>query len=90
MVCSWNAEHTLHKIAEQMGITRERVRQIQMRADEKVERRVAAMGFGERQKPAVAEPVRLEFKAPRSKCSEQARRSVIAAKGQVRIEWDGV
>lgn len=40
-------EHTLQEIAEQLGITRERVRQIQVKAEEKLERQIAARGYGE-------------------------------------------
>lgn len=40
-------EHTLQEIAEQLGITRERVRQIQVKAEEKLERHIAARGYGE-------------------------------------------
>ena len=40
-------EHTLQEIAERLGVTRERVRQIQIKAEEKVEKRIAEMGFGQ-------------------------------------------
>ena len=48
-------EHTLQEVADHLGIARERVRQIQVKAEEKLEGRVAAMGFGERPEPAVAD-----------------------------------
>lgn len=40
-------EHTLQEVAERLGVTRERVRQIQVKAEEKLEKRIAARGFGE-------------------------------------------
>ncbi len=40
-------EHTLQEVAERLGITRERVRQIQVKAEEKLEKRIAASGFSE-------------------------------------------
>jgi len=40
-------EHTLQEAAERLGITRERVRQIQVKAEERLERRLAKRVFGE-------------------------------------------
>lgn len=54
-------EHTLQEVADHLGITRERVRQIQVKAEEKLERRVAAMGFGERAEPATADSESIEI-----------------------------
>jgi len=59
-------EHTLQEIAEHLGLTRERVRQIQVKAEEKLERRVAAMGFGERTQPPATEPDEIQIEEPTS------------------------
>ena len=40
-------EHTLQEAADLLGITRERVRQIQVKAEERLERRLATRVFGE-------------------------------------------
>ncbi len=57
-------EHTLQEIADHLGITRERVRQIQVKAEEKLERRVAAMGFGERAESQNADTEEIEIEEP--------------------------
>jgi len=44
-----------------MGITRERVRQIQVKAEEKLEKRVAEHGFGDGLQSPVAESSETEF-----------------------------
>ena len=54
-------EHTLQEVAERLGITRERVRQIQVKAEEKLEKRVAAHGFGERVQSAVPDLAEIEL-----------------------------
>ena len=59
-------EHTLQEIAEHLGLTRERVRQIQVKAEEKLERRVSAMGFGERTQSPATEPEDIEIEEPTS------------------------
>lgn len=57
-------EHTLQEVAERLGITRERVRQIQVKAEEKLERRVAAMGFGERAEAQNTDTAEIEIEEP--------------------------
>jgi len=40
-----DSAHTLQQVADQLGITRERVRQIQNKAEEKLAARLRACGF---------------------------------------------
>jgi RNA polymerase sigma factor (sigma-70 family) len=54
-------EHTLQEVAERLGITRERVRQIQIKAEEKLEKRVAAHGFAECVQSAVSDLAEIEL-----------------------------
>lgn len=54
-------EHTLQEIAERLGVTRERVRQIQVKAEERLEKQIAERGFAESSCRVREGPVKVEL-----------------------------